>query len=127
MARDYFKKQGIHFDKAFSSTQERACDTLEIITDYQMPYTRLKDLREKCYGIFEGSDEFLLPWNYNNPNVDPTMEKDEDVVGRMYRTVVEILKMVRLLWLWVTAIFWQNLCATLLRIRILVALAMLQS
>lgn len=91
MAGDYFKKQGIHFDKAFSSTQERACDTLEIITDHQMPYTRLKDLREKCYGIFEGRDEFLLPWNYNNPNVDPTMEKDEDVVARMHRAVVEIL------------------------------------
>ena len=56
-----------------------------------MPYTRLKDLREKCYGIFEGRDEFLLPWNYNNPNVDPTMEKDEDVVARMRRAVVEIL------------------------------------
>ncbi len=31
--RDYFKKKGIKFDKAFSSTQERASDTLEIITD----------------------------------------------------------------------------------------------
>ena len=48
-------------------------------------------MREKCYGIFEGRDEFLLPWNYNNPNVDPTMEKDEDVVNRMHRAVVEIL------------------------------------
>lgn len=91
MARDYFKKKKIKFDKAFSSTQERACDTLEIITDHQMPYTRLKDLREKCYGIFEGRDEFLLPWNYNNSNIDPTMEKDENVVGRMRRAIVEIL------------------------------------
>ena len=91
MARDSFQKNNIHFDKAFSSTQERACDTLEIATDHQMPYKRLKDLREKCYGIFEGRDEFLLPWNYNNPNVDPTMEKDEDVVNRMHRAVMEIL------------------------------------
>ena len=44
MARDYFQKHHTHFDKAFSSTQERACDTLEIITDHKMPYTRLKDL-----------------------------------------------------------------------------------
>ena len=43
----------IKFDKAYSSTQERANDTLEIITDHEMPYVRLKDLREKCYGIFE--------------------------------------------------------------------------
>ncbi len=53
MARDYFKKQGIHFDKAFSSTQERACDTLEIITDHQMPYTRLKDLRENVMAFLK--------------------------------------------------------------------------
>ncbi|NRO35514.1 histidine phosphatase family protein [Lactobacillus helveticus] len=92
MARDYFQKHDVHFDKAFSSTQERACDTLEIITDHKMPYKRLKDLREQCYGIFEGRDEFLLPWNYNNPNVDPTMEKDEDVVGRMHRAIKQILK-----------------------------------
>lgn len=89
--RKYFLQKEISFDAAFCSKQERASDTLEIITDHQMPYTRLKDLREKCYGIFEGRDEFLLPWNYNNPNVDPTMEKDEDVVARMHRAVVEIL------------------------------------
>lgn len=29
----YFKQQGIKFDHAYSSTQERACDTLEYITD----------------------------------------------------------------------------------------------
>lgn len=91
LARDYFKNNNIKFDKAYSSTQERATDTLEIITDHEMPYTRLKDLREKCYGIFEGRDEFLLPWNYNNTNIDPTMEKDEDVIARMRRAVVQII------------------------------------
>ena len=48
MARDYFQKNNIHFDKAFSSTQERACDTLEIATNHPMHYKRLKALREKC-------------------------------------------------------------------------------
>ena len=91
LARDYFKNNNIKFDKAYSSTQERASDTLEIITDHEMPYVRLKDLREKCYGIFEGRDEFLLPWNYNNTNIDPTMEKDEDVIARMRRAVVQII------------------------------------
>lgn len=89
--RDYFKEEHITFDKAFSSTQERASDTLEILTDHEMPYRRLKDLREKCYGIFEGRDEFLLPWNYGNSNIDPTMEPDEEVVARMKRAIVEIL------------------------------------
>ena len=90
-ARDYFKKNKIHFDQAFSSTQERACDTLEIITDHQMKYERLKDLREKSYGIFEGRDEFLLPWNYGNDHVDPTMEPNEEVVARMNRAILAIL------------------------------------
>ncbi|RVU70806.1 MULTISPECIES: histidine phosphatase family protein [Lactobacillus] len=89
--RDYFKEQGIKFDLAFSSTQERASDTLEIITDHKMDYTRLKDLREKSYGIFEGRDEFLLPWNHHDDRVDPTMEPNEEVVGRMKRAIVEVL------------------------------------
>lgn len=85
--RDYFKQEQIAFDKAFSSTQERASDTLEIVTDHEMEYERLKDLREKSYGIFEGRDEFLLPWNYGNDNIDPTMEKDADVMTRMTRAI----------------------------------------
>ena len=89
--RDYFKENGVKFDCAFSSTQERASDTLEIITDHKMEYKRLKDLREKSYGIFEGRDEFLLPWNYGNTNVDPTMERNEYVVARMKRAIIEIL------------------------------------
>lgn len=89
--RDYFAKNKIKFDQAFTSTQERASDTLEIITDHQMKYRRMKDLREKCYGIFEGRDEFLLPWNYGNQNVDPTMEPNEEVVARMKRAILEIL------------------------------------
>ena len=33
VAAQYFKEHGIIFDSAFSSTSERACDTLEIVTD----------------------------------------------------------------------------------------------
>lgn len=40
VASEYFKTNHIIFDHAYSSTSERACDTLEIVTDYQMPYTR---------------------------------------------------------------------------------------
>lgn len=93
--RDYFKKNKITFDKAFSSTQERASDTLEIITDHQMKYQRLKDLREKSYGIFEGRDEYLLPWNYGNKNIDPTMEPNKEVVARMKRAMLEILSQMK--------------------------------
>lgn len=89
--RDYFKDHEIKFDRAFTSTQERASDTLEIITDHLMEYDRLKDLREKDYGIFEGEPERLLPWNYGNPQTNPTMEPDEEVVARMARAVKFVL------------------------------------
>ena len=38
----------IQFDHYYSSTAERCCDTLEIVTDYKVEYKRLKQL--KSYG-----------------------------------------------------------------------------
>lgn len=61
IAGEYFKDNNIQFDHAYSSTAERACDTLEIVTDYQMPYTRVKGLKEWNFGVFEGKDECLNP------------------------------------------------------------------
>ena len=61
IASHYFKDNQIVFDHAYSSTSERACDTLEIVTDSQMPYTRLKGLKEWNFGAFEGKDECLNP------------------------------------------------------------------
>ena len=61
IASQYFKDNQIVFDHAYSSTSERACDTLEIVTDSQMPYTRLKGLKEWNFGAFEGKDECLNP------------------------------------------------------------------
>ena len=37
IASQYFKDNNIVFDHAYSSTSERACDTLEIVTHFQMP------------------------------------------------------------------------------------------
>ena len=56
---EYFKKSGIFFDEAYSSTSERASDTLELITD--IPYKRLKGLKEWNFGTFEGESEDLNP------------------------------------------------------------------
>ena len=50
----YFLQKNIKFDAAFCSTQERASDTLEIITGKQLPYTQIKDLHEKSHGEYEG-------------------------------------------------------------------------
>lgn len=61
VAGQYFKDQHITFDFAYSSTSERACDTLELVTDFKMPYTRVKGLKEWNFGSFEGKDECLNP------------------------------------------------------------------
>ena len=58
-ARQYFQSQGIQFGQAYASTQERACDTLEIVCD--LPYQRKKGLKEWNFGRFEGQDEALNP------------------------------------------------------------------
>ena len=57
----YFKENNIHFDKAYASTAERASDTLELATDHQLPYKRLKGLKEEYFGSFEAEDERLNP------------------------------------------------------------------
>ncbi|MBY7142276.1 histidine phosphatase family protein [Virgibacillus sp. NKC19-3] len=59
VAAAYFKENNIIFDAAYSSTSERACDTLEMVTD--MPYTRVKGLKEWNFGVFEGESEDLNP------------------------------------------------------------------
>lgn len=55
----YFQREHIKFDHAYSSTQERACDTLELVT--KQPYQRLKGLKEWNFGLFEGEDQFINP------------------------------------------------------------------
>lgn len=59
VAKCYFEEQKIIFDAAYSSTSERASDTLEIVTT--MPYQRVKGLKEWNFGTFEGESEDLNP------------------------------------------------------------------
>ena len=61
IAGTYFSNNQIEIDHAYSSTSERASDTLEIVTDNQMPYQRLKGLKEWNFGAFEGESEHLNP------------------------------------------------------------------
>ncbi|CAJ2231708.1 histidine phosphatase family protein [Companilactobacillus paralimentarius] len=60
--KQFFEEHQMHFDHCFSSTQERASDTLELVTD--QPYQRLKGVKEWDFGIFEGESELLLPQTY---------------------------------------------------------------
>lgn len=57
--KPYLDDLPFRFDHAYSSSSERACDTLEIVTN--LPYIRLKGLKEWNFGILEGEPEYLHP------------------------------------------------------------------
>src|SRR5690554_237873 len=59
IAEQHIKDLGITFDDAYSSTSERAIDTLKIMTD--IPFTTRKDLKEWNFGRLEGEGEHLNP------------------------------------------------------------------
>ncbi|MBQ6333694.1 MAG: histidine phosphatase family protein [Erysipelotrichaceae bacterium] len=51
------KLKDIDFDRAYSSSSERAVDTAELILEGRnIPLVRLKGLREMCFGLLEGSN-----------------------------------------------------------------------
>ena len=54
------KERGIRFGPLYSSTQERACDTLELVSG-RTDYTRLKGIKEWNFGLFEAQPECLQP------------------------------------------------------------------
>ncbi|WP_294579037.1 histidine phosphatase family protein [uncultured Thomasclavelia sp.] len=93
IAGKWFKDNNITFDHAYSSTSERCCDTLELVTD--MPYVRLKGLKEHNYGILEAEGEFLAE---NDPEKCKTYylqfggESSETVKERMIKTLTEIME-----------------------------------
>lgn len=95
IAKAYIEESGIVFDHAYSSTQERASDTLELIT--KLPYTRLKGLKEWDFGTFEGESEDLNPpfnlakKTYGDFFVQYGGESDLTVQKRMNQTLIEIM------------------------------------
>lgn len=90
VARDYFKTQGITFDEAYCSTAERAADTLEIITD--LPYKRVKGLREWSFGLFEGENYQLVPTQpFGDFFVPFGGEAESEVRERLSQTMADIL------------------------------------
>ena len=56
----YLKERGIRFGPLYSSTQERASDTLELVSG-RTDYTRLKGIKEWNFGLFEAQPERLQP------------------------------------------------------------------
>lgn len=93
-AAQYFKNQHIIFDHTYSSTSERCCDTLELVTD--MPYKRLKGLKENFYGELEGESErlnsHLTPKDCETFYLQYGGESSNTVKDRMTKTLTEIMK-----------------------------------
>ena len=81
IASAYF--DAIDLDHAYSSTAERACDTLEIVTNELMPYQRLKGLKEMHFGTFEGESEDLNPKDKSTFFVQYSGESGDQVKERM--------------------------------------------
>lgn len=93
VAGRYFRDHGITFDYAYSSTSERACDTLEIVTEGKMPYKRQKNLKEWNFGEFEGKDEFLNPkFPYGDFFVQYGGEGEKEVQERINSALTEIME-----------------------------------
>ncbi|MGM9886849.1 MAG: histidine phosphatase family protein [Lactococcus sp.] len=57
---DFMKQYPVAFDHFYSSTQERASDTLELVFP-GVSYDRLKGLKEANFGAFEGHQQYLEP------------------------------------------------------------------
>lgn len=56
----FFENFPVKFDAYFSSTSERACDTLELIFP-NTSYRQLKGLKEQNFGVYEGQLQYLEP------------------------------------------------------------------
>ena len=90
IAGEYFKDNHIELESAYSSTAERASDTLELITD--LPYKRLKGIKERGFGRFEGEPEFLNPkLPYGDFFVPYGGEGEQEFQDRVVQTIGELM------------------------------------
>lgn len=91
IAGKYLKDNNIVFDHAYSSTSERACDTLELVCD--LPYHRVKGLKEWNFGIYEGESEDLNPpLPYGDFFVNYGGEGELQMRQRIADTLLEIMQ-----------------------------------
>lgn len=91
LAGKYFLEQNIQFDAAYASTSERASDTLEQITN--LPYSRVKGLKEWNFGTFESESEQLNPpLPYKDFFVQFGGEEELELRKRISDTLLEIME-----------------------------------
>lgn len=88
----YFREHGITFDHAYSSTSERACDTLELVAP-GMSYERVKGLKEWYFGTYEGVTEDVTPRPAHGDFYVPYGGEHEDAFKeRIFNTITEIMR-----------------------------------
>lgn len=91
-----YARRGIKIDHAFSSTSERCCDTLEIMTEAAygapLPYERVKGLKELNFGAYEGKDQFLEPHrqDFNHFYVQFGGEDFDEATLRLEHTLAKL-------------------------------------
>ena len=91
IAKNYFIENGIELDSAYSSTSERACDTLELVTD--LCYARVKGLKEWNFGDLEAEHEYLNPpLPYGDFFVAFGGEGEQEFRERVAKTVLELVQ-----------------------------------
>lgn len=83
-------------DHFFSSTSERACDTLELVCQAAFgevpPYERVKGLKEWNFGVYEGKDSFLNPPTpFGDFFVPFGGEGQQEFVNRLVTTLIAIM------------------------------------
>lgn len=82
-----------YMNRCLMPTSERACDTLEIIIG-DMPYIRLKGLKEMNFGVFEGESEYLKPERkeYETFFKKHGGESESHLKERIVKTCTEIME-----------------------------------
>ena len=87
--------RGLVFDRLYSSTSERCCDTLELAVEAGWgevrPYERLKGLKEHNFGAFEAKDQFLERFPHGDFYKAYGGETDEECLERFRATVLDIM------------------------------------
>lgn len=86
----FFADRNIHLDLAVCSTQEWASDTLECVTD--LPYERLKGIKEMSFGIYEGWLNKMIPCDWKTSLPVYGGDLFSVVAERMKGTLTEVME-----------------------------------
>ena len=93
----WFAEHGVTFDHAYSSTSERAVDTLELVLaesgQGDLAYERVKGLKEWNFGSFEGlTEDVNPPLPYGDFYVPFSGEGEMAFRARLVETITELMR-----------------------------------